>query len=200
MRRFSRTLLTTLPAIAITSIALAQAEPEATEAADPNLFSGSISQSIAALLAFGIVFFLLYAKAWGPILKGLQDRENKIKGDLDAAEKANNDAQTVLADYEQKVAAAHAEARQLIDSARADSEKLRQKLTSETEAEITRLKDRAADQIEQAKQAAVADLYNQSAQLAVTVASKILQREINDADTDQLVQQSLSELGNIRNN
>ena len=163
-------------------------------------FAGTLAQSIAALVVFILLLVFLRKMAWGPILKGLQDRENKIRGDIESAAAANERAQAVLAEYEQKLAAAHAEARVLIDQARSDGDKLRARMTGETEQELARLRDRAADQIEQAKQAAVAELYGRAAELAVAVAGKILQRQITEQDTERLVQQSLSELSSLKNN
>jgi len=163
-----------------------------------NLFAGSLYQSGAAIIAFLLLLVILTKYAWGPILKGLQEREEKIKGDLAAAEAAQLQAKQTLSDYEKKLAEAHAEARRLIEQARIDADQVRQRLAGETEAEIGRLRDRATSEIRQAKSQAVQELYDHAAKLAVRTAEKILQRNITDADTQSLMDRSLRELEEVK--
>jgi len=59
------------------------------------------------------------------------------------------------------------------------------------------MRQRATDQIEQAKQAAVHDLYDRSADLAVTIAGKLLEREISEQDARRLIDNSLDELERV---
>ncbi|MDX1564702.1 MAG: F0F1 ATP synthase subunit B [Phycisphaeraceae bacterium] len=165
----------------------------------PSLFEGTIYQSIAALVSFTLLFLILRKYAWGPILKGLQDREEKIKGDLEAAEAANLKATETLADYEKKLAEAHSEARSLLDEARKDADQYRQRLQAEAEKEAAEQRRRAADEIDRAKQAALQEMYAQAGALAVDVAGKILQRQIDEDDTQKLINQSLSEMDRLGN-
>jgi len=166
-------------------------------ASEPSLFQGSLVQSLAAIIAFVVLLVILKKMAWGPMIQGLQDRENKIKDDLAKAEQANADAQKTLDDYKAQLAEAHSETRQMLDQARTDAEALRQKMTAEAEEEAARLRQRASDEIAQAKNQALQEIYQQSAELAVSVAGKILERQIDAKDTQQLVDQSLSELNRL---
>jgi F-type H+-transporting ATPase subunit b len=162
-----------------------------------DLFAGTLYQSGAAIVAFTILLLVLRAKAWGPILKGLQDREAKIKQDLAAAEAANQAAKQTLVDYEKRLAEAHAESRRLIDQARGDAEKVRQRLAGETEAEIARMRQQATAEISQAKRQAVQEISSLAARLSIDVAGKVLGRQITDADTQVLVDRSLRELNEV---
>lgn len=159
-----------------------------------NVMSGAIYQSITAIIAFVLLFVILAKFAWGPILKGLQDRENKIKADLEAAEINNNEAKATLEEYKKQLADAQVEARSIIDKAVKDAEAAKQRAVSETEQEIQKVNARAKHEIELAKDKALQELYAQTAQLATLVAEKILQRQIDGQDTQQLVEQSLKEL------
>jgi len=160
----------------------------------PGLFAGSIWQSIAALLAFVILLVVLTKYAWGPILKGLQDREGKIKGDLEAAAGARTEADATLAEYKQQLADARKEAQQVVEQARAEANRLGDQLKSQTQDEINRMKDRATREIEAAKEQAVADVYEQAATISTQIAGQILGREISPQDQQNLVQQSLAKL------
>ena len=166
----------------------------------PSVFAGTIAQSIAAVIVFLVLLGVLYKKAWGPILTGLQDRENKIKSDLESAEKQAVEAAQTLDAYRTQLKEAQAEAAGLIEQARKDAEQVAAKLRSDTEADIKSIKDRATSDIASAKEQAVKDIYAQAAQLSTTIAGRILQREINADDQQQLVQASLNELGNVSQN
>ncbi|NJL32254.1 MAG: ATP synthase F0 subunit B [Phycisphaerales bacterium] len=84
-----RNLLMSVPMLTIllASPVLAASEGE------PSLFAGTIAQSIAAVAVFMVLFAVLYRAAWGPILKGLQEREEHIKADLLKAETAARQAE-----------------------------------------------------------------------------------------------------------
>jgi F-type H+-transporting ATPase subunit b len=159
-----------------------------------KLLSPDIGTAFWTLILFVGLLLVLGKLVWPKIVAGLEAREEKIKGDVTAAEQANAAAQKTLADYQQKLAEAHAEARKLVDQARKDAEALRAKLASDTEAELAKARQRAGEEIHQAKSAAIQELYAHSATLAVAVAEKILQRQINEADTGKLIEQTLAEL------
>jgi F-type H+-transporting ATPase subunit b len=157
-------------------------------------FAGTIFQSAAAVIVFLILLGILKWKAWGPILKGLQDRENKIKHDLAEAERAARQATATLAEYHTKLAAAQAEARSIIEKSKLDAERVAAQVQEETRQELAQQKTRALAEIQYAKEQAVSDLYAQAAEIGTHVASRILKREIRPQDQQQLVQESLQQL------
>ena len=161
--------------------------------AEPNLFAGSIFQSLAAIVAFILLLLILRKYAWGQILTGLQDRENKIKGDLEHAAGKHAEAEAVLADYRNQLKGIQAEAQTKIDEARKAGEAVKAKLIADAEAHGARLRERAEKEIAAAKETAIAEVYEKSAVLSTEIAAKILGREI-DADAQQdLVSDSLRE-------
>lgn len=165
--------------------------------ADP--FVGRIYQAIAAAIVFLTLLWVLKSKAWGPILSGLQDRENKIKGDLEHAENAAREATEKLEQYNQQLTQAQAESARVIEQARADAQRVASQLKDEAQTDINAMRDRAQGEIEAAKQQALTDIYEQTASLATQVAGRILQREINSADQQQLVDESLAQLRQSQN-
>jgi F-type H+-transporting ATPase subunit b len=161
--------------------------------------AGSFWQSLAAIIVFLILLAVLYKYAWGPILQGLQQREEKIRGDLEEAEKANAEAKRTLEEYQQKLTEARNETRQMIEKARDDAEKLHAKLKSDAEQEAATVRKRAADEIRSAKEEALEEIYARTAALATDVAGRILQRQVTDEDTQRLVDESLEEMAHRPN-
>lgn len=153
--------------------------------------------AVWTIILFGLLVFVLGKWVWPHVQSSLDAREKKIRDDISSAEKANAEAQQTLDQYKKQLAEAHAEARKIIDQSRTDAEQLRARRLEETEQELGRLRQRATDDIEQAKEQAISDLYAQAGELATAVASKILQRQITEQDTRTLVEQSLGELNQL---
>ena len=162
--------------------------------AEPNLFAGSILQALAAIIAFLVVLFILRKYAWGPILDGLQAREDKIRTDLENAEKAQRDAQASLDEYKKQLAGAQAEAKAVIAQSRTTAQQVAENIKADAEREITQMKERATKDIAAAQEAAKADIYAQAADLSTLIAGKILQRELSADDHQALVTQTVQQL------
>ncbi len=166
--------------------------------ADP--FVGTLYQAGAAAFVFLALLWILKSKAWGPILKGLQERENKIRDDLESAERSAKQAEQTLGEYRQQLTDANAEVKQIIDKGRADAQQLASQLKEQTQDEITRLRQRAEAEIASAKAQALGELYAEAATLATDVAGRILKRQIAETDQQQLVDEALAELGKASRN
>ncbi len=184
-----------LPSLSLLTVA----SPVLAADAGANPFAGTIYQAIAAATVFLVVFFVLKAKAWGPILKGLQDRENKIKADLESAERANKDAQSNLKAYQQQLSEAQTEAKRIMDAARADADKLRAQRHAETQAEITAMRTQVTRDIHNAKDQAVKQLIEEVGMLSTQIAGQILKREINASDQSNLVRESIEQYQAAKN-
>jgi len=163
----------------------------------PGLLDPATDMAAWTLILFVLVLVVLGKFVWPVIAGALDERERKIRQEIEDAEAANATAQASLAEYEQKLAAAQAEIRTMLDDAKSDAEKLRQTRAAELEAELADIRQRATAEIDTAKQAAVQELHAHASELAVAVASKILQRKITADDTQRLVDESLKELDDL---
>ncbi|MBX2852243.1 MAG: F0F1 ATP synthase subunit B [Phycisphaeraceae bacterium] len=151
-------------------------------------------EAIWNLLVFLIVLAILAKFVFPVIRDGLKAREAKLEGDLSAAEKAKADAEASVAEYKTKIAEAQKEAQVVIDEAKKSAEQVAMKVKSDAESEIVKMKERATAEIESAKDAALSEVYAQTAELSTQIAGRILKREINADDQQQLVSDSLAEL------
>jgi F-type H+-transporting ATPase subunit b len=168
------------------------------ESASP--FAGTIYQGIAALIAFVVTFVILKKIAWGPILKALNDREAKIRKDLEDAEDARNAADAKLKEIEARLNKASDEAREIVSRAAADAEKVATGIRMQSQQEAEEAKERAVKDIEAARKDAVREVYEQAAGLATSVAEKILRRNLNANDQRDLVEASLNQLQDVAKN
>jgi len=164
---------------------------------DPNPVAFDLIPLFATLIMFGIVFFILNAKVWPVITKALSDREEKIKKEIGDAEAARKQAAAALNQYEKALAEARTEAASMLESTKAEQQKMAGELKRKAEAEITAMRDAATRDIETAKRAAISEVYAQMSTTATSIASKIIQRELNPDDQARLVEDSLAELQGV---
>jgi F-type H+-transporting ATPase subunit b len=154
---------------------------------------------VTAIIVFLVAFGVLKAKVWPSITKALDEREAKILNEIKSAEDARRSAESARMEFERKLAEGRQEAAAMISRAKEDAQAVANELRARNEAELADLRLRAQRDIGAAKQAAVAELHAQAANLASLMASKILKREISVPDQQRLMEESLRELQSSRN-
>lgn len=165
----------------------------------PSLFAGDIGNLIWTLVIFLAVLWVLGKYAWGPILEGLQGREKFITDSLDQARQQRDEAKALLEEYEEKLAAAREETEAILDEARRDADALRTREEERAKDEAEKLLARARREIDIARDTAVKDLYAKATLLATDGASRILERELDAADHDRLIQESIAAIEQMEN-
>ncbi len=159
-----------------------------------GLLSFDFGSAVWNLIIFLAVLAILSKFVWPGILDGLQAREDKIRGDLAAAEAANAKAQSLLGEYQSKLHEASTQVQTMLADARRDAEANGQRIVAEAKAEAERQRERAIADIETAKKVAIADLAGSTADLAMNVARSVVGRELRAEDHADLVRQSLDRL------
>jgi F-type H+-transporting ATPase subunit b len=155
-------------------------------------------QEIKSDLAFFtfVVFVLLLAVlwkfAWGPIVAGLQKREDAIAHNIAEAQRQNDEAKQLLADYEAKLATAADQVRGMLEEARREAEQTKQSIIAEAKSGAENERLRGLRDIESATDAALQSLAERSAQLAVELAGKIVHSSLNAKDHTKLIQEAVA--------
>ena len=165
-----------------------------------NIFAGDVGNVLWTLVIFGLVLFVLGKFAWGPLLEVLQKREDFIRESLESAKQDRNAAEARLKEYEDRLNVARAEATAIVEEGRRDADVLRGRIENEGRAEAERALARAKREIGIAKETAVKELYELSGQLAVDVAAKVIGREVDAADHERLIKDSIAEIGQLESN
>jgi len=145
-----------------------------------------------------VVFLVLLATlttvAWKPIMQGLEKREHGIASNIANAQKASQDAMAKLSEYELKLASANQEAQQILADARKDAEATGQRLIATAQEEAVRQRERAVAEIDSAKRIALSELAERSTDVAMTLAQRVVGREVNASDHQNLIQEMLTQL------
>lgn len=136
-------------------------------------------------ISFSIVLFLLRKYAWKPILKSLNDRDESISEALSAAEKARVEIDLLKANNDGIMQQARVERDKILKEAREIKEEMINEAKSTAKEEAGKLLSSARESINNEKLAAITELKNQVASLAIKVAEKILNDELGDKDKQQ---------------
>lgn len=170
-------------------------EHAATHASGPMEFAWL--PMVTSIVVFAIAFFVLARTVWPKITQALDERETKILEEIESAEEAKRQADEALQDYQSELSKAREEANQMIAKAREDAKATAAELKSRNETLLAEMKERATREIDSAKHQAISELHAEAATLAVSIASKILEREITVDDQKRLMNESLEELKGV---
>lgn len=168
--------------------------------AEAGVFAGDVGNVLWTLVIFAVVVIVLGKFAWGPILRGLQSREDFIHKSLADAKADREAAEARLKEYTEKLVAARAEAAQIVDEARRDADVVKRRIEEEAREEGARLVERAKREIGLAKDTAIKELYSTAAKLATSAAAQIVKKELDPKDHERLIQDSIRALGEQRSN
>jgi F-type H+-transporting ATPase subunit b len=159
----------------------------------PSVKQGAAT-GITALVVFIITGAFLLIVVWPKISKGLEDRAEKIRSEIDAAEMAQEQAKAALQQYEKNLADARNEAQRMLDQTKAQQAALAAELKAKADVELNLMREKAKRDIDTAKKAAVTEINDYATELASQMARRILQREIGQQDQQRLISESLSQV------
>ena len=165
------------------------------DAAHTGFNTGDI---VFQFVMFFILLALLKKFAWGPLMGIMKQREDHIANEISAAEQSHVEAKKLLEEQRALLKEARTEAQGLIESAKKQGDVQREEIISIARTEAERLKESAKLEIEQQKEKAVAAIREQVASLSVLIASKVIEKELNEKDQENLINEYIQEVGEER--
>ena len=151
--------------------------------------------ALFALANFLFLFFMLRKFLFNPVMKMIDDRQKEIDDLYKDAEDAKKDAQAKQQEYDRKLSAAQQTSEQLVREAVARGQSREEEILRQANAQASAMMDKAADDIAREKKKAVNDAKDEISVIALSIAGKVLGRELNDADHARLVDGFIEELG-----
>jgi len=154
---------------------------------DPGLF-------IWTILTFLILFFVLSKFAWRPLLEALESRENTIKSSLNDAEKAKQELESLNAETETIVSEARSEAQSIRLEAKSAAEKVKADIIAQAGEDVKKLRDENEKQIQVEKDRAINEIRQEVVDLTLTVAERVIRKNLSKEDNQDLIEDSLKTL------
>ena len=153
---------------------------------------------IWVIATFVVMMGLLAKLSFKPIGEALERRGSTIKAALDEAEKSRADAKKLMEDYQKQIAEARAEAAKVIEEARQLGEKVRKDVVDKATVEASAVVSRAQEEIVRQKDKGIQEMKDTIANLSVQIASKVIEKEVNEATHKQLVENLIKDLAKVR--
>lgn len=147
------------------------------------------------ILTFLVVLAILRVAAWKPLLQALQAREEKIRNQLDEAERARADALALLQENKEQLAKAEDQAQRIIREGRDLGERLKAEILDKAQQSSRQMIDQAKDEISREKERALQELRGEVADLAIGAAGKILATNLDTPRQRALVDAMIAEVG-----
>jgi F-type H+-transporting ATPase subunit b len=161
----------------------------------PNVFALTQNVSFWTLVIFLLLLFVLARFAFPPILGYAAAREKRIQESLDEAKRTRAEAESLLAQQRQELAAAKQEALQLVAEARQGADKVRDEMLTRARSEQSEILARAVDEIERERDRAIESVRREAVDLAIAAAGKLIGQRLGGEDDRRLVTDYLSRVG-----
>lgn len=147
-------------------------------------------------LANTVALFLVLKKfLFKPVMKMITDRQREIDDLYDDAGKSKAEAQKLEREYRQKLEAAAQTGERMVKEAVERGQSREEQIVRQANAEADAIRAKAAADIAQEKKKALNDAKNEISELALTIAGKVVGRELNGEDQSRLVDRFIDELG-----
>ncbi len=149
---------------------------------------------IWTVVTFLVTFVALRLIAWKPILGVLDEREGRIRESLAKAEQAQAEAERAIAENQANMEASLRRSQELVAEAKQQAERVRSQAREEAREEARKIMDEGRRQLEVERRAAIADVRQEAAGLAIRAAEQLLKKNLGEQENRQLVQEFLDQL------
>lgn len=150
------------------------------------------------IITFLILALILWKAAWRPIVDALEERSEKIRGDIENAEKSRIESEKLLAQHKEMLNKANAEVARIISEGNAEAEKSRNSIIDKANTESREIVDRARNEITLAKEKALNEIKSEIVFLSTEIAARIIEKNLKPEDQKVLVEGALSKLRTVQ--
>ncbi len=150
------------------------------------------------IITFIVLLLIMWKAAWRPIVDALDARAEKIRFDIDNAERTRQEAEKLLSQHKAMMDNSRNEASQIIAKGREEAEKMKDEIVEKATTESRTIAERAKKEIELAKDKALLDIKTEVVLLSTEIASKIINKNIKPEDQKALVEEALNKIGTVQ--
>ena len=154
---------------------------------------------IVGALAFAILFYFMKKWVLPRINTLLEERRQKIQGELENAERTRSEADQILQEYRQQLAGAREESGRIIEEARRTAEGLRRDVESRAEEEAQAIVARARDEIGAERDRVFQELRSQIGEISVELAARIVGQSLDESAHQRLIDEYIDEVASSGN-
>ncbi len=154
-----------------------------------------LADACLMIVAIFVLFLLMSYFLFDPARKFFAARQERIHNDLESAKASRDEAETLKAQYEEKLRNVDKEAEEILRDAHQRALASEREIVEEARNESSRILDHARNEAELEKQRVADDVKKEMVELASMIAGKVVTAEVDAKVQDQLVQDALKEIG-----
>ena len=158
---------------------------------DPQLLHDAVLLAIAVFVMFLFLSYMLF----NPAREMLKKRQDKVKNDIDSAEKSREDAAKLKEEYENRLREIHKEEDAILSAARQKALENETKIIDQAKAEAANIIERANHQAELEMKNAQDEFKKEIITVASMVAGKAVSEKLDIEIQDSLIDDTLKEIG-----
>jgi F-type H+-transporting ATPase subunit b len=158
------------------------------------LVSPDVGLMVWTLVVFGLTLFFLWKVAFPRIAEALDRRQHAIEESIDAAEKTRREADTLLAEYRERLSDARGQADEIVSRARRTAEVSENEILAEARGKREEMMAQTRRDIEAETRRAIQQIRAEVADLTVLATEKVTRKTLDSDDQKRLVEQALAEL------
>ena len=142
-----------------------------------------------------ITFLIIKKFLFKPVKKMLAAREEEVQGMYGAAEKTQAEAEQMRREYTERLAKAKEEAAEIVGSATRRATVRSEEILKESSQQAVAMMKKAENTIEQERKKAMNELKDEVASLSVMIASKVVERDVKEADHERFIEEFIDKVG-----
>ncbi|MBQ1409893.1 MAG: F0F1 ATP synthase subunit B [Oscillospiraceae bacterium] len=142
-----------------------------------------------------IVFLMLKKFLFKPVNKMIDDRQKEIDGLFADANAAKQDAEAMRADYTRRLSEAKETSAQIVAEATQEANRRSDEIIRQARQDADALRQKAGTDIALEKKKALNEVKSDISKIALDIAGKVVERELDGADQERLVEGFLREMG-----
>jgi F-type H+-transporting ATPase subunit b len=146
---------------------------------------------IAQLVNFGIVLFVLKKFAYGPVLKMMQERTEKIEKGMADAESAGKKILEIAEKEKEVLVQARKQAQEIVTKAEEIAKKNKEEIITEAKNQSEKILSDAGKKIEQEKNQMLQEVKGQIAELVIAATGKVIGEKIDSEKDKELIAEAI---------
>ena len=175
-------------------VRLAEDAEESSSLLSPDQFAGYLVTGIATIINLLVAYLILKFALFKPLMKVMKARKEAISKQITDAEEKEKQAEEKLDEATRRMDASHEEAMQLIADARTQAEKQSETIIVTAKKEAQDIRDRAEEDAKGTRKAMLEEMKDEVADLAISIAGRVLAGSDKVADEAALREKALQEL------
>lgn len=154
--------------------------------------------TIITLVSVFILYLILKKFLYTPVTNFLESRKDKIQGDLSEAKALKDETAKLKSDYESKISDLKLEGQEIIENSRQRGNEIKDTILNEARQEAQVIVDRARKDIVREREKAYEDIKKSTGEMAVLIASKIMEENITLENQENLIDKFIGEVGSLK--